>query len=404
MPRLPSACLLHSHTAAGQLRALGSQPSFRAHLRWAGTNRSGELAWGPRAPAAPVQGSRTPSLHEKRLPAQGKQPEVDMLAQSLHSGPRGSAGGWAHAWQTLVPDPDGARGLFLSQAPSHAGSSHQTQRAGGRSNYCFPRACGPTDDRVHRRTGCHHGLIGRRLSACRGQPGDMAPSPDGAGLPQDSQALPAQPWKLTTCPGSLTLRLVLSLGCRRRIVTVNEPGQNLHQAHLRGCPGSRPWVTSHLVPHFLDQELWSTAWVGMHISQPVKHSPWGSKVSAEGLGAQLQGQGLPERFHRLGPTDSTPPGVSTEPPSWEEHGRGSFATWLESPLRPPPSALLRTLTVRRDSPDSPGPHHGGLLGATSVRAETPALQPRGKRNWAWLWTSRWGLPGGSLGKEPTCHA
>lgn len=154
-PPQPASC------TAAQLRAQLSGP--RAASPLLGSTCGGlaptgqELAWGASGPCRPGPGKQDPSLHEKRLPAQGKQPGGG------HAGPRACSQGHgavpkdaACAWRTLVPDPDGARGLLpLPGTPAAKGGAATNLKGPGRSNYCFPRACGPTDDRVHRRTGCH---------------------------------------------------------------------------------------------------------------------------------------------------------------------------------------------------------------------------------------------------------
>ena len=151
-PPPPASC-----TAAGSaLRAPGSPLPGSTCGGLAPTGQ--ELAWGASGPCRPGPGKQDPSLHEEGLPAQGKQPGGG------HAGPRGSAQGHgavpkdaAHTRQTLVPDPDGARGLLpLPGAPAAEGGAATDLKGPGRSNYCFPRACGPADDRVRRRTECHH--------------------------------------------------------------------------------------------------------------------------------------------------------------------------------------------------------------------------------------------------------
>lgn len=117
-----------------------------------------ELAWGASGPCRPGPGKQDPSLHEDGLPAQGKQPGGG------HAGPRGCSQGHraapedaARARRTLVPDPDGVRGLLpLPGAPAAKGGAATDLKGPGRSNYCFPRACGPADDRVRGRTECHY--------------------------------------------------------------------------------------------------------------------------------------------------------------------------------------------------------------------------------------------------------
>ena len=181
---------------------------------------------GPRAPAAPVQGSRTPRSTRNAFLLRGNSQEVDML------GPEPALRATGQCLR-MQPAPGGlwfltqmGRGAsFLSQAPPlPKGEQPPTSKGQEGVITVFPERVGPQMTGSTGGQGVTTIIRGRVASACRGQPGDMAPSPDGGSCPQDSQALPAALEADGDLPGApLTLRLVLSLGCRRRIVTVNEP-------------------------------------------------------------------------------------------------------------------------------------------------------------------------------------
>lgn len=183
---LPLCPLRHSRTAAGSaLRAPGSPLPGPTCGGLAPTGQ--ELAWGASGPCRPGPGKQDPSVHEDGLPAQGRQPGGG------HAGPRGCSQGHgaasedaARARRTLVPDPDGVRGLLpLPGAPTAKGGAATDLKGPGRGNYCFPRAHGP------KMTGSAGGwrvitiIRGKVASARRGRPGQTAPSPDswGGGWP-----------------------------------------------------------------------------------------------------------------------------------------------------------------------------------------------------------------------------
>lgn len=152
-----SARLRHSRTAAGQLSGPRAAP-FQGLpvVGWHQQVRS----WpgGPRAPAAPVQGSRTPRSTRTAFPLRGNSQEVDMLGPEAAVRAMGQRPSMRPApRRTLIPDPDGVRGLLpLPGAPAAKGGAATDLKGPGRSNYCFPRACGPADDRVRGRTECHY--------------------------------------------------------------------------------------------------------------------------------------------------------------------------------------------------------------------------------------------------------
>lgn len=226
---------------------------------------------GPRAPAAPVQGSRTPRSTRKAFPLRGNSQEVDMLGPEAPLRATGQCPKMRPAPGRLwFPTQMGQGASLLSQVPPPLkGEQPPTSKDQEGVITVFPERVGP------QMTGSAGGqsvitvIRGKVASARRGRPGHAAPSPEVGG-PQDlwlctagggpsgcpalhgmggASGLPALhgrgawgggPQDAWLCragrgrlrmpssarcleagwdqPGApLTLCLVLSLGCRRRI-------------------------------------------------------------------------------------------------------------------------------------------------------------------------------------------
>ena len=223
---------------------------------------------GPRAPAAPVQGSRTPRSTRKAFPLRGNSQEVDMLGPEAPLRATGQCPKMRPTPGRLwFPTQMGRGASFLSQAPPPLkGEQPPTSKDQEGVITVFPERVGP------QMTGSAGGqsvitIIRAKVASARtGQPGHAAPSLDGAGGgPSGRQALHGGGWALRT-PGSarrggdssgcpalpaaleadrdqpgapLTLCLVLSLGCRCGIVTVSEPKLKTWE---RAPPEGLSWV------------------------------------------------------------------------------------------------------------------------------------------------------------------